>query len=211
MIKVIIADDHYLVREGLKKVLNIEVDIEVVAEAESASQLFEILRNRKIYYDLILLDISLPDKNGIDTLKDLKAFDPDIKVLILTMHPENRYAIRAIKAGAMGYLTKGNLQEKLINAIREIARGNPFHSKKTSMELLREVKGESRSSPHEKLSDREFQVLRMIGMGLTIVEIANKLSISKSTVHTYKTRILEKMGINSGAELMRYVHENKLI
>ncbi len=205
-----IVDDHFLVREGLKRIIGNEIDMEVAAEASDYAELMSLLR-KNLEFDMIILDISLPNKTGLEILKELMERDKKTKLLMLTMHPEDRYAIRAIKAGALGYLTKKNLGNQVLRAIRKVASGGQYISESLSEKLavnLRESKGEKL---HEKLSDREFQVLQLIGMGKTILQIAEELSVSKSTVHTYKTRIREKMNMSSKAELMHYVIRNDLI
>lgn len=211
MIKIVVADENYLSREGLKKVFDSEVDLRLAAETKTAYDLLSLVRGGDLDFDLIILELAIPGNTGVDIIKNLLAIDDKLKILAITSHPEERYAVRAMKAGAMGYLTKYNLKEKLLPAIRNISLGNKFFGEEVSNLLLMEVRGESLENPHEKLSDREFQVLRALGLGNTIAEIAEKLSISESAVHTYKSRLTDKMGIDSNAELIRYAIENKLV
>ena len=211
MIRVIIVDDHFLVREGLKKLLGHEVDIKVAAEAKNANELFNILRSGKIEYDMICLDLSMPDTSGVEIIKDLKTFDEDIKILVLTIHPPERFAVRAIKAGALGYLTKKSIGEEILPAVRTVAQGREYITPSTAAQLAATLRSPKPKNLHDELSDREFEVLRLIGMGKTVAEIADKLAISNSTVHTYKARIMEKMEIDSLAELMHYALKNELM
>lgn len=211
MIKVITADDHYLVREGLKKLLDHEVDIKVTGEARNAHELMNIIRSGNVEYDVIVLDLSMPDTNGIELIKNIIDIDENIKILVLTIHPVERFAVRAIKAGALGYLTKKSIGKEILPAIRTIAQGREYLTEKTYSKLAETIRSPDPVIPHEELSDREFQVMRLIGMGKSISEIGEELAISKSTVHTYKTRILEKMNVESTAEIMHYVIKNNLV
>ena len=214
MINVLIADDHTLVREGLKHVLNDTSDIIVVEEACNGR---EVLREVwKDGLDLVLLDISLPDSSGLDILKQIKRIKPKLNVLVLSMHPEEHYAMRALRAGASGYLTKDKASKELIDAIRKISLGHKYVSTSLGEKLVWELfKGSSKKADigrplHEKLSDREFQVLCMIASGKTATEIAKALSLSVKTVSTYRARILEKMNMKTNAQLTRYALEEEL-
>ncbi len=209
MIKILIADDHVLIREGFKKLINREVDMEVTAEARNASEVIEKIRNQ--HFDVIVLDIHMPGKSGLELLKDLRERDPDTKVLILSMHPEDRFAVRSLKAGAYGYITKESAPDELVEAVRKIYAGNRYVSPKLAEMLASDLTEPQEEARHQKLSDREFQILQLIGEGNSVLEIAEELSLSQSTVNTYRHRILEKMKMNSTAELIHYVVKNNLI
>lgn len=211
MIDVIIADDHPLVREGLKKVVDqSSLEIKVVAEASDANELIEKLR--KIKADILVLDISMPGKSGLDVLKEIKKFYPDLLVLVLSIHPEEHFAIRALKAGASGYLNKNSITEELITAIRKIVmQKKKYISPVVAEQLASRMDTSSEKPLHESLSDREFQIMCMIASGKTVNEIAKELSISIQTVHTYRSRIKEKMGLASNVEFTRYAMRMNLI
>ncbi|MCX6141684.1 MAG: response regulator transcription factor [Ignavibacteriales bacterium] len=208
MIKIFIADDHVLILEGVKKILREESDMIVVGEARSGIEILE--RIGKSDCDILLLDLSLPDKPGLDVLKDIKKRFPHLHVLILSMFPEEVFAVRALKAGADGYLTKDSAAKELVVALRKVADGRKYVSDALSQELAVNVASRGGRAPHEDLSDREFQVLRMIGAGKTVTHIAAELNVSVSTVNTHRMHILEKMGMHTNAELMHYAIENKL-
>lgn len=209
MTKIFIADDHVLIREGLRKILREESDMTVVGEAQSGSEVIDRIANSNC--DVLILDLALPDKPGLEVLKEVKVRFPHVRVLILSMFPENRFALRTLKAGADGYLTKESAADELVAALRQIANGKKYISEAVSQELLDAVQGGQGQALHDTLSDREFQILRMIGSGKTITEIASELNLSASTVNTHRTHILEKMKMHTNAELMRYVLENKLV
>lgn len=211
MIKVFIADDHPLVREGLKKVVDQStIDIKVIGEAADAHQLMECLRNKNP--DILVLDITMPGKSGLDALKDVKQFYPDLPVLILSIHPEERFAVRLLKAGADGYLNKSSISEQLIIAIRKIVtQKKKFISASVAEELANRVDSQGEELPHEALSDREYQILCMIASGKATGEIAEELSLSPQTVHTYRARIKDKMGLKSNVEFTRYAFQQNLI
>lgn len=204
-----IADDHALIREGLKKILKEAPDMSIIAEAESARDVFELLKKEQI--DVLVLDISLPGKSGLEILKDVKQDRPDLPVLILSMHPEDRFAVRALKAGAAGYVTKDSAVTDLIKAIRKVVQGRKYVSASLAEKLVFELESGTDKPLHESLSDREYQVMRMIAGGKTIKEISSELFLSPSTVNTYRTRILEKMNMKTDAEIIRYAVENQLI
>jgi DNA-binding NarL/FixJ family response regulator len=208
MIKIIIVDDHSILRSGLMKILKEESDMQVIAEADGYARLFHLLK--KAEPDLILLDISLPGKNGVEILKELKHLYPRIKVLVLSMHPEDRYSVRAIKAGASGYITKDSAADQLVNAIRLIHQGGKFITPALAEQLANSVEINGFKPIHEKLSDREFQILCMIATGLKIKDIASELSLSPATVATYRARILEKMQLKTNVDLANYVLRNNL-
>src|SRR5665647_48186 len=207
MINIYIVDDHRLIREGFRKIIEKEHDISIVGEAGNARDFFKdfVLKN----CDLVVLDLNLPDKNGLDVLKEIKAVKPDLPVLILSMHPEERYAIRTFKAGASGYISKEFADEKLIKAIREIMSGGKYVSKEFGQIMAGDLL-HNRGGLHDNLSDRELQIFLMIGYGKPVRDIAGKLSLSINIINTYRKRILEKMNLKSNVEIIRYVIQNNL-
>ena len=207
-LKIFIADDHLLIREGLKKLLLYETDLKIVGEADNPDDTISFITQNDV--DILILDINLPGKSGLDTLKQLKLFKPDLHVLILSMYPEEQYAERSLKAGAAGYLTKESATDELINAIRKVAKGGKYISNKLAEKLIFRKNFEN-ELPHESLSDREFQVLKLMAKGKLQVEIANELNLSTSTINTYRSRILEKLGLKTNAELIHYALDNKLV
>lgn len=209
MIKILIADDHVLIREGLRKILKEAPDMSVVSEAQNAREVFERLNENPP--DVVVLDISLPGKSGLEVLKDLKQERPDLPVLILSMHPEDRFAVRALKAGAAGYVTKESAAQDLIKAIRKVVQGRKYVSASLAEKLAFDLEASTGKPLHEQLSDREYQVLCMIAAGKAVKEISAELFLSVSTVNTYRARILEKMNMKTDAELIRYAIENQLI
>jgi two-component system, NarL family, invasion response regulator UvrY len=209
MVKILIADDHSLIREGLKKILKTAPEMTVIAEAGDAREVIQNLKNHEI--DIVVLDISLPGKNGLDLLKDIKTEYPRLPVLMLSMHPEDRFAVRALKAGASGYVTKETASEELITAIRKVMQGRKHVSAEFAEKLAFKLDDNTDKPVHELLSDREFQVMRLIAAGRTVRQISEELFLSMSTVNTYRARILEKMKIKTDAELIRYAIENQLI
>lgn len=209
MLKVLVADDHTLIREGLKKILKTAEDISIVLEAGNAREVLEQIKKEDL--DVVILDITLPGKSGLELLKDLKRDHPRLPVLMLSMHPEERFAIRALKAGASGYVTKESAVEELIKAVRKVVQGKKYVSVGLAEKLAVDLGVGSGKPPHENLSDREFQILCLIASGKTVRQIAAELFLSKSTVTTYRTRILEKMNMKTDAELIRYALQNQLI
>jgi two-component system invasion response regulator UvrY len=209
MIKVLVADDHPVVREGLKQILSEAQDIKVTAEAEDGHEILDKVRNQE--FDVIVLDITMPGMMGLDVLKQLKSEKPELPVLILSMHPEEQYAIRVLRAGASGYLTKGSAPDKLTEAIRKLYRGGRYVSSSLAERLAAELGGDLTKLPHQTLSDREYQVMCLIASGKTVTQVAEQLALSVKTVSTYRTRILEKMRMQSNAELTHYAIENKLV
>lgn len=209
MITVLIADDHNLIREGFKKLIDREADIVPIGEAKNAQELFTVLETTEA--DIVVLDISLPDKNGIDVLKDLKIVHPHIKVLILSMHPEERYASRALKGGASGYITKDSASDELIGAIRKIYAGGRYISGPLAEQLATSFADEDAVTPHTKLSDREYQVFLLIGEGTSTQDISKRLSLSVNTINTYRRRILDKMNLHNNADIIQYVIRHRLI
>lgn len=208
-IHVLIADDHAIVRQGLKQILSETEDLFVAGEAGDGAEALNLARQQT--WDVFLLDVSMPNRNGIDTLKQLKKEFPRLPVLILSMHPEEQYAIRALKAGASGYLTKQSAPELLVTAIRQVASGKKYLSPAVAQQLAEAISDNSEKSPHERITDREYQVLVLISTGNTLTQIAEKLSLGVATVSTYRARLLEKMGLKSTAELIRYGLEHGLV
>lgn len=209
MIRIFIADDHVLIREGLKKILKEEPDMTVVGEAHSAAETLDRIVESEC--EILVLDLGLHDRPGMEVLREVKNILPHLCVLILSMFPEDRFALRALKAGADGYLSKESAAEELVTALRRIKGGHKYVSQKLSEDLLEKVRGEVTLMTHEALSDREFQILQMIASGKAISDIAAQLNLSVSTVNTHRTHILDKMKLHTNAELMRYAIENKLV
>jgi two-component system invasion response regulator UvrY len=208
-IRVFIADDHAIVREGLKQILAEQRDIVVAGEAETGLDAVKLFRKSRC--NVVLLDISLPDRNGIEVLKQIKDEKPDLAVLMLSMHREDQYAIRALKAGAAGYMTKQSAPKELVIAIRQVAGGQRYVSPQLAQVLAAQVGDGFDKPPHESLSDREYQTLTMIASGKTVGEIAKELSLSVKTVSEYRSRLLAKMKLKTSAELTHYAIRNQLI
>jgi DNA-binding NarL/FixJ family response regulator len=208
MINLVIVDDHPIVRKGIKQLFDEASDINVVFEASNGQEIFKIIKERSV--DMILLDISMPGKSGLEILKQLKVEYPDLLVLILSMYPEEQYAIRALKAGASGYITKESAPEELVNAVHKIYNGGRYVSTSLAEKLVSKFNENKDILLHEKLSDREFQVMCMIASGKSVTNIAHELFLSIKTVSTYRTRILKKMNFNSNSDITRYAMENHL-
>lgn len=208
MIKVIIVDDHPVIRRGLKQIIEDEPDMKVAGEAKNAGECFSLVQ--KTDCTLVVLDITLPDRNGFDVLKQLKYEHPNLPILILSVHPEDQYGLRFIKAGASGYLMKEGSPEELVKAIRKVNAGGKYVSASLAEELVSHLDAFDKT-PHENLSDREFQILCMIAQGKSLKSIADELCIGEKTVSTYRSRIMEKMKICTNSGLTRYALENKLI
>jgi DNA-binding NarL/FixJ family response regulator len=209
MLKIFIADDHPVVRMGIKQILSEVKDMTVADEAGTGQE--TIKKVSKNDYDVILLDISMPGRNGLDILRELKTKKPKIPVLILSIYPEDQYAVRVLKLGAAGYLTKEGVPEELINAIRKVAQGRKYISASLAEKLATDLELNSDRPPHENLSDREYQVLCLLASGKRLKDIAETLSLSIKTISTYRTRILEKMKMDNNAELIRYALQNSLV
>lgn len=209
MIKVIIADDHPIFREGLKKIIAKSNDIVVADEASSGEELLK--KVKKDNFDVIILDISMPGISGIEVLKDLQDAKQRRAILILSMHPEEQYAVRALKAGAAGYLTKGSVPDEIIKAIKKVFLGGKYVSPSLAERLAYEVSGDTQQPPHEDLSDREYQVMIMLASGKSTKDIAGELCLSLPTISTYRSRILQKLNLKSNAELIYYAIKNNLV
>lgn len=209
MIEVLVADDHQIVREGLKQILAETSDIVVTGEASNGGEV--INRVWKTDYDVILLDISMPGRSGLDILKELKSIKPKLKILFLSMHPEEHYAVRALKSGASGYLTKNRAKDELIEAIRRVSLGGKYVSASLAEKLAFDLEKDYEKPPHERLSDREYEVMRMLTSGKTVSEIARELSLSVKTISTHRSRLLQKMDMKTNAELTRYAIQSGLV
>jgi two-component system, NarL family, invasion response regulator UvrY len=209
MIRVLIADDHPIVRRGLREILARELKGVVCEEAGNAQQLLSGVQSHD--WDLVILDVTMPGRSGLDVLKDLKKLRPKLPVLILTIHPEDQLGRRALKAGASGYMNKESAPEELIQAVRKVLRGGVYVSPALAERLALDLHKNLGRCLHETLSDREFEVLRLIGSGRTTSQIAEMLHLSAPTVSTYRARILEKLNMTTTAELIRYALRNRLV
>ncbi|MEN3334599.1 MAG: two-component system, NarL family, invasion response regulator UvrY [Blastocatellia bacterium] len=207
--RILIADDHPVVRRGLKQILADEYKTLTVGEAQNAQEALRLIDEQD--WDIAVLDISMPGKSGLEVLKELKQLRPKLPVLILTSYPEEQYAIRVLKAGARGYMTKESAPEHLIAAIRTVTRGGHYISPGLAELLAITLSNDQGKPPHEALSDREYQVLCMLASGKTVGQIAEALSLSVKTVSTYRVRLLEKMQMKTNAELIHYAISNKLV
>ena len=209
MIRILVADDHRIVREGLKQILAENPDMVVTDEASNGQEV--LAKVRKTECDVVLLDISMPGRSGLDILKQLKTEWPRLSVLVLSMYSEEQYAMRALRAGASGYMTKESAPDELIEAIRKVSTGRKYISPAVAEKLAFSLAADDERPPHENLSDREYQVMCMIASGKTIKTIADDLSLSVKTVSTYRSRILEKMKMKNNAELTHYSIQNRLV
>ena len=208
MIKVLIADDHTIVREGLKQIVSDTCDITVADEARNGQEILDKIDRQ--HFDVIVLDISMPGMNGIEVLKCIHSQKPKLPVLILSIYPEDQYAIRVLRSGASGYLTKESAPDELINAIRKIAVGGKYITNSLAEKLVLAIDENTEKPLYETLSDREFQVLKLIASGKTVNEIADRLCLSEKTISTYRSRILEKMRMKNNSELMHYAIQHGL-
>ena len=208
-IRVLIADDHAIIRHGLKQILSDTDDLEVVGEADGGVSALQMLRSGN--YNVLLMDVSMPDRNGIDTLKLVKKEFPKLPVLMLSMHPEEQYAVRALRAGAAGYLSKQGAPEQLVVAIRQVASGKKYVSAAVAEELANAIGDDLDRPAHEKLSDREYQTLCMIASGKTLTQNGEQLNLSVKTVSVYRARLLEKMRLANNAELTHYGLKHGLV
>jgi two-component system, NarL family, invasion response regulator UvrY len=208
-LRVIVVDDHAIVRRGIVEILTERPDVQVLSEAADYGQLRAQLRQHGDI-DLLVMDLSLPGKDGIEILKSLHTDNPRLKVLIVSMHPEEQYAVRAFKAGACGYLNKASAPENLLKAVDDIAAGRKYVTPAIAQALIDQLAAPEGGLPHEKLSDREFQVLKLIAAGRRLSDIADMLSLSPKTVSVYRARILEKMNLDNNSELVHYAVKNGL-
>lgn len=209
MIKVFIADDHAIVRKGLKQILSETTDMSVTAEASSGEEALKKIANNK--FDIVLLDISLPGRNGLDILRQIKKEKPKLPVVILSVYTEEQYAVSAIEAGASGYLTKESAPEELISALRKISCGGKYVTSSLAEKMAFAITAIKHRFPHDRLSKREYEVMCMLASGKTISQIARKLSLSESAVSTYRSRLLEKMKLSGTPDIIRYAVKNGLI
>jgi DNA-binding NarL/FixJ family response regulator len=210
MIRVLIADDHAIVRQGLRQILADTPDMEVGGEAANGFEAVQKIRDDGPW-DIVLLDVSMPGKNGVDTLKQIKDERPRLPVLVLSMYPEDQYAVRLLKAGAAGYLTKESAPEQLVTAIRTVAAGRRFISPAVAELLAQEINRDGEQPLHAALSDREFEIMRLLASGMSPTDIAEQLKLSVKTVSTYRTRLLAKMQMKNNAELTYYAIKNGLV
>ncbi len=208
-IRIFIADDHPIVRQGLRRIVEADPGMVISGEADAAAALLAGLETKAT--DLVLLDVSMPGGLFLETLRELRDRHPSIRVLALSVHPEDEWAVRALKAGASGYLTKDHSPDQLLDAIRRVYRGGKYVSPTLAERLASQLDGGGQRAPHELLSDREFEVMRRLGSGLTVSQIAGELALSTKTVSTYRTRILEKMAVATNADLVRYAARHGLI
>ena len=209
MLKILIADDHPILRQGIKQIIEEAPDMEVTGEASNGAEVLTKVYNNS--FDIIVLDITMPGRSGLEALKQLKKEKPKTPVIILSMHPEEQYAVRALKAGASGYLTKASAPEELVTAIRKVAQGGKYISATLAEILASDLGADSKKQPHETLSNREYQVLCMISSGKTLTGIAEELCLSIKTIGTYRARILAKMNMKNNAELIHYAFKNQLV
>jgi len=209
VIRVLIADDHAILRRGLKEILVRELDGVSCGEAESAQQVLAQVQSHD--WDVVILDVTMPGRSGLDVLKDLKSLRPKLPVLVLSMHPEDQYGKRVLKAGASGYMNKESAPEELIKALRKVLAGGRYVSPLLAEKLATDLNEDAGRPAHEILSDREFEVLRKLASGKTVGQIAEDLRLSVPTVSTYRARILEKLNLSTTAELMHYAMRNHLI
>lgn len=209
MIDILVVDDHALIRKGLKQLLEGRADMRVTGEAETGQQAISMVRNG--HYDLILLDLSLPDRHGMDVFKQIKAERPDVKVIVLSMYPEDQYGVRVLKAGAEGYINKQSAPEKLVNAILQVLGGKKFISENLAEQLLNNLIGQSQELLHQSLSNREYQTLCLLASGKSLTEISEAMLISPKTVSVYRARLLEKMNFRNNAEVIHYAIAHHLV
>ena len=208
MINVLIVDDHAVVRAGLRQIISGVSGMAVSDEADDGIEALTKIRNKR--YSVVVLDISMPGKSGLDVLKEIRHEYPELPVLMLSMYPEDQYALRTLRSGAWGYMTKDSAPEELVTAILTVAAGSKYISSDLAERLAHNLDADMKKEPHEILSDREYQVLCMMASGKTITEIAYQFSLSVKTISTYRSRILEKIQLNNNAELINYAIKNHL-
>ncbi len=209
MIRVLIADDHAVVRHGLKQIIDVEPQMSLVGEAKNGYEVLALAREQTV--DVVVLDITMPGRSGLETLKDLKREFPSISVIVLSMHPKDQYAVRVLRAGAFGYLTKESAPEELVLAIKKAFRREKYISPEVAELLADYIHYGHSADPHKSLSDREYQVFCLLANGNSVTQISIELNLSVKTISTYRTRILEKTGMTTNAEITRYCLENNLI
>jgi len=207
--RILVADDHAVVRNGLKQIVSDVPGMVIAAEASNGREALN--KALEDDYDVVLLDITMPDRSGLDILKEIKSQKPELPVLILSMHPEEQYAVRALKAGAAGYLTKESAPEELIKAILRVSGGGKYVTSSLAEKLASVLETGTEEPLHQALSDREYQVLCMIASGKRVKQIADELFLSTKTISTYRSRILQKMNMNNNMELTRYAMQNQLV
>ena len=208
MIKIVIADDHAIVREGLKRIVSSADGLEVVGEASDSIDVMQRVRN--LSFDVVMLNLSMPGRNGMETIKLVRAEKPRLRVLVLSMHQELQYAVRAIKSGASGYLTKESAPEMLVQAIRKIAAGGAYVSAEVAEQLALNAMPGSAALPHESLTGREFEVMQLLVAGTSVTQIATKINLSVKTVSTHKANLMQKMALENQSELIRYAMRHGL-
>ena len=208
MTRIVIADDHSIVREGLKRIVSSIDGMEVTGEAGNGTEVMQ--RVRELAFDVLLLDLSMPGRSGMELIKLAKADKPRLRILVLSMHQETQYAVRAIRSGASGYLTKESAPAELLQALRKIAAGGAYVSSEVAEQLALGAMPGSQAVPHESLSDREFEVLQLLVDGIPMTDIANRLNLSVKTVSTHKTNLMQKMGLQNQSELIRYAIKHGL-
>jgi len=209
MLRILIADDHIVVRRGLRQILLDEFLAADIVEVGNADELFT--RVLKEEWDVVITDISMPGRSGLDVLQQIRQHYPRLPVLVLSIHPEDQYAIRVMRAGASGYLNKDSAPEQLVKAVHRVLLGKKFITPSLAEKLADTLDQDADKLPHESLSDREFEVLKMLASGIPVADIAEKLMLSPTTVSTYRARVLQKMNAKNNADLIRYAMENKLI
>ena len=208
-IRVFVIDDHAIVREGVKQILAETSDMICTGDADNGHEAIRLARKGE--FDILLLDLSMPERGGIEILKQIRKEAPEIKVLVLSMHKEDQYAVRTLKAGASGYLNKQSAPDELVVAIREVLVGRKYISKELAQALAEQITGDHQAAPHEILSDREYQTLTMIASGKCVSDIGKELNLSVKTISMYRSRLLQKMKLKNNAELMYYAMKNKLV
>jgi two-component system invasion response regulator UvrY len=209
MIRVLVADDHAVVRRGLVQILDEAPDMAVAGEASTGHQVLQAVR--RCDYDVLVLDIAMPEGGGLEALQQLRSLKPDLPILILSMYSERQYAVRALKAGAVGYLTKESAPGELVAAIRQVAQGKRYVTRTLAEKLAVSLEGEAKKEPHDTLSDREYQVMCLLAAGRTVTEVAADLWLSSKTVSTYRSRILKKLNLKTTSEIVRYALERGLV
>lgn len=209
MTRIVIADDHAIVREGLKRIVSSAGDLHVIGEAADGTEVMQ--RVRELDFDVLVLDLSMPGRSGMELIKMVKAEKPKLRILVLSMHQELQYAVRAIKSGASGYLTKESAPAQLEQAIRKIAAGGAFVTAEVAEQLALGAMPGSTQAPHESLSDREFEVFQLLAAGVSVTDIAGRLNLSVKTVSTHKSHVMQKLGLTNPAELIRYAMRHGLV